>query len=252
MERSITEVARLTGVTSRALRHYDRIGLLEPSRVAPNGYRYYDEAALVRLQRVLLLRELGVGLAAMVTMLDSEPDAVAALRDHLGRLEAERVRLARRITSVRTTVETLEKKGRLMAETMFDGFDHRQYEAEVEERWGPEAAARGNAWWTSMTSAERTAWTEQLGELNAAWADAAARGVDPAGPEGQELAGRHTEWLTGIPGTPGAGTRPDPAYLTELGELYVDDERFAANYDGWRGAEFVRDALAAYAAALPA
>ncbi len=59
---SIQEIARLAGTTSRTLRHYDDIGLLPPSRIAANGYRHYDAAALVRLQRILLLRELGLGL----------------------------------------------------------------------------------------------------------------------------------------------------------------------------------------------
>ncbi|HSU47497.1 MAG TPA: MerR family transcriptional regulator, partial [Arthrobacter sp.] len=59
---SIQDVARLAGTTSRTLRHYDDIGLLKPSRVGSNGYRYYDGAALLQLQRILLLRELGLGL----------------------------------------------------------------------------------------------------------------------------------------------------------------------------------------------
>ena len=54
MELSIQEVARATGTTSRTLRHYDGIGLLTPSRIGHNGYRYYDDAGLVRLHRILL------------------------------------------------------------------------------------------------------------------------------------------------------------------------------------------------------
>ena len=49
MEASIQEVARLAGTTSRTLRHYGDIGLLAPSRVGANGYRWYDDDALVRL-----------------------------------------------------------------------------------------------------------------------------------------------------------------------------------------------------------
>lgn len=66
MDWSIQEIARLAGTTSRALRLYDHIGLLPPSRIARNGYRHYDQAALVRLQRILLLRELGLGLPRTV------------------------------------------------------------------------------------------------------------------------------------------------------------------------------------------
>ena len=58
MEWTIQEVARKAGTTSRTLRHYDQIGLLSPSHIGHNGYRYYDATAVVRLQRILLLREL--------------------------------------------------------------------------------------------------------------------------------------------------------------------------------------------------
>src|SRR5690606_10221901 len=65
MTHSIQEVARLTGVTSRTLRHYDDIGLVRPSATGAGGIRHYDADALVRLQRVLLLRDLGLGLPAI-------------------------------------------------------------------------------------------------------------------------------------------------------------------------------------------
>ena len=57
-ELSIREVARVTGTTSRTLRHYESIGVLPSSRVGPGGLRYYDDEALVRLQRILVLRGL--------------------------------------------------------------------------------------------------------------------------------------------------------------------------------------------------
>ena len=55
MEYSIQELSRLSGVTTRALRWYDHIGLLKPSRVAESGYRYYGPAEVDRLQDILYL-----------------------------------------------------------------------------------------------------------------------------------------------------------------------------------------------------
>ena len=49
---TVKEVSRIAGVTPRTLRYYDKIGLLKPSRIADNGYRYYDDRALQRLQLV--------------------------------------------------------------------------------------------------------------------------------------------------------------------------------------------------------
>ncbi|MBX9245721.1 MerR family transcriptional regulator [Actinotalea ferrariae] len=247
-EWSIQEVARLTGVTSRTLRHYDAVGLLPPSRVGDNGYRWYDALTLVRLQRVLVLRGLGLPLPAIARALDDEQDTLAALRDHLSRLRTEQERLTRRAASVERTITTLEEGGRLMAEDMFDGFDHTQYKEEVTERWGEDAYASGDRWWRGMSPAEQQVWQERAARLATDWAEAAARGVEPASDEAQALAQRHADWLSGIPGTPGHGTgRPAKEYLVGLGEMYVADERFAKTYGGTEGATFVRDALRVYA-----
>jgi DNA-binding transcriptional MerR regulator len=72
---SIAEVARMSGVTSRTLRHYDQIGLLPPTWIASNGYRHYEEDDLLRLQQILLLRELGLGLAEIASVLDHQAAA---------------------------------------------------------------------------------------------------------------------------------------------------------------------------------
>lgn len=88
MEYSIQALARLAGVTTRTLRWYDQIGLLKPSRVADNGYRYYGPAEVDRLQDILYYRALGVALAQIRTCLD-EPsfDRLAVLRSHLTALQ---------------------------------------------------------------------------------------------------------------------------------------------------------------------
>jgi DNA-binding transcriptional MerR regulator len=248
MDWSINEVARLAGTTSRTLRHYGALGLVQPSRIGSNGYRYYDETALVRLQRVLLLRELGLGLPAIGDVLAGEQREPAALEHHLEWLQAERDRIGRQIASVRSTIETLEGGGQLMAENMFDGFDHTQYKAEVEERWGTDAYAKSDAWWRSMSAADKAAWQQRVTELMADWVAAAASGIAPGSAEAHALAQRQYEWLGSVPGTPGSGANgPTKEYFIGLGEMYVADERFAANYGGASGAAFVRDAMRAYA-----
>ncbi|MEE1621416.1 MerR family transcriptional regulator [Zafaria sp. Z1313] len=249
MEWSIHQVAGIAGTTSRTLRHYGDEGLLEPSRLGANGYRYYGRDELVRLQRILLLRGLGLGLPAIREVLD-RPDAVEdALEEHAARLRSERDRLARMIASVEKTITAVRHGGDIMAEDMFDGFDHTAHRAEVEERWGREAYARGDAWWRGLDAGERAQWKARVSRLSADWAAAAAAGIAPDSPEAQELARRHVDWLRGVPGTP-AGTADGDlkGYLAGLGQMYVADERFAANYGGLDGARFVRDALAHYAA----
>jgi DNA-binding transcriptional MerR regulator len=105
---SIAEVARMSGVTSRTLRHYDEIGLLPPAWVAGNGYRHYEEDDLLRLQQILVLRELGLGLAEIAEVLDRQTDQVEALRAHYERLLAERDRLTTLAHTVARTIAELQ------------------------------------------------------------------------------------------------------------------------------------------------
>lgn len=247
-EWSIQQIARRAGTTSRTLRHYGQVGLLRPSSIGANGYRRYDAAALVRLQRILLLRELGLSLAQIGEILARPAAEEDALEAHLEWLRAEQDRLARQIAAVESTVTALRKGEEPMAEKMFDGFEHTQYQAEVTDRWGTQAYADSDRWWRGMDAAARKGFAAQVAELNAAWQDAAASGAEPEGEQGQALAARHVAWLRGIPGTPAAAPGGDIAgYVRGLGEMYVADPRFAANYGGAAGAAFVRDALAAYA-----
>ncbi|WP_322410714.1 MerR family transcriptional regulator [Microbacterium invictum] len=251
MEWSIQEIARAAGTTSRTLRPYDDIGLLPPSRVGTNGYRYYDRPALVRLQRILLLRDLGLGLAQIGEVLDRETNEQDALEGHLAWLREEQHRLTRQIASVQATIHALRGGEELMAENMFDGFDHTRYREEVEQRWGADAYAQSDSWWRGMSPDEKAAWQDRTAALARAWADAAERGIAPDGEEAQALAERHAQWLRGVPGTPGGTPAEFGGYLRGLADMYVADPRFAANYatrdGGSAGAEFVRDALLHYA-----
>lgn len=244
MDWPIQHIARLAGTTSRTLRHYDDVGLLRPTRVGGNGYRYYDRSALVRLQRILLLRELGLGLPQIRGLLDRETSEAEALETHLAWLQEEQSRLARQIASVQATIHALRGGEELMAENMFDGFDHTRYREEVEQRWGSDAYARSDRWWRGMSDTERSEWMLRAADLGRDWIAAAERGIDPEGDEAQALAARHVAWLRGIPGTPGQGSPDEFAqYVRGLADMYVDDPRFAANYGGTAGAEFVRAAL---------
>ncbi len=130
---SITEVARMSKVTSRTLRHYDQIGLLTPAYVGSNGYRWYGQQQLLRLQRVLLLRELGLGLAAIAAVLAGEQDQVEALRLHEHELRAACTRLNRLADTVSRTIRQLRAGEQMSVDEMFDGFADRQarYEAEL-------------------------------------------------------------------------------------------------------------------------
>ena len=242
VEYGIAEVARLAGTTSRTLRHYGDVGLLEPSRIGANGYRYYDTAALTRLQRILMLRQLGLGVPAIAEVLDAT-DATSALRAHLQWLRAESERLDRQIASVERTITSIERQVPIMASDMFDGFDHTQYKEEVEQRWGAQAYAGSDRWWRGLGPEGQQAFADEHAAIAATWADLRAAGAPAEGEEAQAMARRHHAWIAA-----GWGNRPPNAdQLAGLADMYVADERFAANYGGPDGASYVRDALTHFA-----
>ena len=249
MEASIQEVARLAGTTSRTLRHYDAIGLLPPTRIGHQGYRYYDAAALVRLQRILLLRDLGLGLEQIRQVLDAQTDEVGALRTHLAWLEAETDRLAPAPGHGRA--DHHRTRGREQSSwrtTCWTGSTTRSTRTRSPSAGAPTPTPLGDAWWRGMTEAERS-------DVEAAPGGPCGRldrgrrcgGADPA-------SARPRRWprvtSAGSPTSLGPRSRtagqPSPTSLG-LGDMYVADPRFAKNYGGVDGAAFVRDALRLWA-----
>ncbi len=244
---SIQQIARLAGTTKRTLRHYAEVGLVTPSRVGDNGYRYYDADRLVRLQQVLLLRQLGLGIPAILEVLAGQRDDIAALRSHLEWLAHEQKRLGRQMASVERTITGLERGEKPMAEKMFDGFDHTRYKDEVEKLWGEESYSTSDAWYATLSQNEKDDFMIAAAELGAEWAAIAGSDAASDSAEAQELARRHYDWLGGIPGTP---RTPDGTltkeYFTWMGSTYVADETLAATFGGPHGAAFARDAMGVF------
>lgn len=246
MEWSIHDVAALTGITSRTLRHYADIGLLRPTRIGAGGYRNYDTSSLVRLQRILLLRELGLRLPTIAEVLDGTVDDVQALTEHVRLLEQERARIDSQIRSVQATIHSLRKGKQIMAETMFDGFDYTHYRDEVAERWGKETSEKAEMWWHELGHDGQRGFLAQHHALQDAYDAALSAGAAPTSERVQQIAAQHYEWIV----RSWQGKRPDADALTGLTTMYVNDPRFARNYTRAdpAGAEYVRDALLAYAA----
>jgi len=196
MERTVSEVARLAGVSVRTLRHYDAIGLLPPGHVAPNGYRYYGRAELLRLQRILLLRELDVPLQAIGRILAEQDDEITALRNHREQLVQERRRLDAVIGSVDRTLESLSGDDSVGDDEFFAGLSagRSRLQLDLTERFGPEVGA-------SFEAAVRATdgWTredyERMGDegrrLLLRLSAARTRGVEPDAPEALELMELH-------------------------------------------------------------
>lgn len=236
--RTVKEVSRLTGVSVRTLHHYHAIGLLEPSRITPAGYRLYDDRALGRLQMILLFRELEFPLAQIKDILDSPGfDQKLALSQQIRLLELRRDRLGQIIDLAR---ELLENGGTKMDFTAFDDSELQAYAKEAKEKWGGTEAYRefqekareqGDF---SQASQILMACFEKLGRL---------KHLDPDGPEAQAWVEELRETISGD------FYRCTPEILQGLGQMYTGDDRFRANIDKAGGdgtAEFASRAIAAY------
>lgn len=242
MEWSIQRIAKLAGVSSRTLRHYDAAGILAPARTDASGMRWYDERSLARLQRILLLRGLGVGIATIADSLDRASDE-EALAAHLVDLEREATRIQHQIRAVEQTLRARERGTAMTAEEALDGFDQGRYEQEVTERWGADAWQRGQDWWSGMSADDQRAFQQEHRDIAAGYAAAQAAGEPADAASVQALVERHHRWV-------GRGWQREPELdaFAALGDMYVADERFAANYGGTDGATFVRDAIRAFVA----
>jgi DNA-binding transcriptional MerR regulator len=244
---SIAEVAKLSGLTSRTLRHYDEIGLLPPAFVAANGYRHYEQEDLLRLQQIRLLRELGVSLPEIARILGEQTDRVEALRAHHARLLAERERLTRLAATVARTIGELERDtagGTVKInrpENLFEGFDDTQYADEARQRW-PEQYEQSKQYSDTLTDGDRARMGREMTAAMVRMAEHMAAGTpvtDEAVQEEvhQQYVGICRFWT------------PDARAFACLGQMYVDDARFTANYDAIAVglAAYYRDAMAAYA-----
>jgi DNA-binding transcriptional MerR regulator len=242
---TVGELSRWTGITVRALHHYDEIGLVRPSQRSAAGYRLYDDRDVLRLQQVLVLREVGVPLEDIAAALDTSADRDAVLRKHRRALVDKRARLDAMLAAVDAALEALER-GKTMqpvdVKRMFEGFRHEDHADEARERWGGTEVYKESARRTQQYGAED--WEAIRAESEAIYARLAQlmqQGMAANDPAVQAAVADHRAHLE-------RWFYPCSRQMHHgLGELYVGDPRFAANLDkvapGF--ARYLRDAIAA-------
>ena len=235
---TVTEVSRMTGISVRALHHYDTIGLLKPAQVTESGYRLYDDACLRRLGSILLMRELMFPLKDIKRILDGGSDGHAMLADHIRLLEMQRDRLNAIIASAR---ELYEQGADTMDLTAFNYSEIDSYKEEAEARWGSTDAYKQ---YKKRENAKGSAAMQAAGEgLMTVIAEIAALRPLPAdSPEAAEKVRALQAYITEN------FYECTDAILAGLGQMYTADERFRKNIDksaGEGAAEYVSAAIAA-------
>jgi DNA-binding transcriptional MerR regulator len=244
----ISEVARIAGVSSRTLRHYDEVGLLQPAATRADGRRMYGREELLRLQRILLMRRLGLGLERIREVLDDDADEVAALGEHLAALEQERGRIDDVIATVRRTLDHLTKGTIMSTEDVFaglPGYDsdrQSEYEQEARERWGDDAVNASKQRTASLSQEEAGEVMASHEQIARDLASLHSQGIDAGNERTQDVVARHHAWVSTF-------WVPDAESYRGLGQMYVEDDRFRMNYDvhGPGTAGYLRDAIDIYA-----
>jgi DNA-binding transcriptional MerR regulator len=243
MDYTVKQLGQLAGITARTLHYYDEIGLLKSERVAPNGYRYYGEASVLRLQQILFYRELDIPLEKISQLLNGDNfEAEEALRNHRKALEQRIERLKRLIETIEETILHLQGVKHMDDKNLFNAFsdeEQEEYAKEAERLYDPEIVRASQKKWKSYSDDDK----KRIGEEgNAAYAAlAAAIPHGPGSPEAQagvELWRKHMDYFW----------TPNPEQLVGLTELYLQDARFKANFDkiDARLADFMHEAVKIY------
>lgn len=231
---TVSELAKLSGVSVRTLHHYDEIGLLKPATVGANGYRYYGHKEMLRLQQILFHRELGFSLEEIRLALDAPGfDLKAALRTHRARLMAEARRYRALVKTLDQTLAALEGETEMEDKAIYRGFPAEKqaaYEVWLEDRFGPEARTEieaSKARMAGLSQAQFDAFVAEAEAIEAAMAKAMADGLPPDSAATATIIRRHHAWIA-------RSWRRDPdrqAYLV-LAAMYGDHPDFRARYEG--------------------
>ena len=235
--KTVKEVSRVTGVSVRTLHHYDAIGLLNPTRVTEAGYRLYDDAALGRLQNILLFRELEFPLKEIREILDSPGfDPMDALQQQITLLEMRRQQLDKLISHARQ----LQQEG--LMNMNFKPFDKSQidaYAAQAKEKWGKTEAYRE---FEKKTADKSPAQMQSAGDaLMDIFAEfGAIRHASPASAEAQALVSKLQTFISEH------YYNCTKEILRSLGLMYIAGDSMTENIERTGGAgtaEFVHRAI---------
>lgn len=239
---TVKQLASLAGVSIRTLHYYDEIGLLKPDSIAENGYRHYGEQAVLQLQQILFYRELDLSLEAIRDLVTRpEFDVVRALQAHRASLQERSKKLDQLINTIDKTIEHLEGKRVMKESEYFEGWTEEkqpEFEKEIRQKYG-EHAMDGVIDWNSYTKDQKAAIIAEGQANTQAMADLMGQPVNS--PEIQAVVARWHQHMKYF-------YDPSIERMRGLGQMYVDDTRFEANYEKVRPglALFMKQAIDVY------
>jgi len=242
---TVKQLSKVAGVTPRTLHHYDNIGLLKPSRVGENGYRYYGEEALLKLQQILFYRELDFPLDEIKKIMGRRDfDMLGALQSHRDALQKQAARLNHLLATVDNTIQHIKGEKIMSQKGLFEGFsevEQEKYALEAEQLYDPETVRESNRKWKGYSAAKKEAIMAEGRQIYLDLVAAMPKGASSA--EAQAVVEhwrKHMDYFW----------TPDLEQLLGLANGYNNDPRFKANFDRLAPqlAEFFREAVNVYVA----
>ncbi|CAM2794260.1 MerR family transcriptional regulator [Saccharomonospora xinjiangensis] len=230
---TVGQVSARLGVTIRALHHWDEIGLARPSLRTTGGYRLYTATDLERLHRIVVYREIGLGLDRIKAIVDDPAtDVPSALRTQRAQV-AERISRLQQLSAELDRMIDAHDRGLLLTEeqqaAIFGPEWNPDWPFEARSRYGDTAQWQQYAERCAFRSAEEwQAVADTIADFDRALADAMGAGVTPGSPEANRLVERHR-------GVFSSSYFPLTRRMQVcLGRRYESDAQFAAHYDGIR------------------
>lgn len=249
---TVRQLAKLAGVSVRALHHYDAIGLLKPASVGENGYRYYGREELLRLQQILTWRELDLPLEAIGAMIDrAGEDRITVLEAQRAALAAKAARYGRLLATLDATLADLRGEKPMDDNELYQGYDpakQAEYEVWLVGRYGPGMAQQiSDAW---VKGAKQVNTPEAAARLNAEFAavdqaigDAMNTGAATDAGIVQAAVARHYQIVSRF-------WAPTAQGYAGLADLYLENPDFRKRYEAVSPGltEFLAAAMKVYAA----
>jgi DNA-binding transcriptional MerR regulator len=250
MSYTVQQLATLSGVTVRTLHYYDEVGILNPAGVKKNGYRYYEEPQLLRLQQILFFRELDFPLDDIKRILASPSfDMKEALFDQRRAIEIKKKRLSHLVQTIDKTIKKINKEIIMEDEELYGNFSKEEaqaYAKEARERWGNTPAYKQSKERVKKMGKEGMKKVlEESGKLTVEIAECMKSGEPATGERALALIARHYDGLR-------AFYEPNSEMYRGLAEMYVADERFKQNYEKVAEglAEYMKESMFAFAKEL--
>ncbi len=249
MTYTVKELAELSGVSVRTLHFYDEISLLKPAYHGRNGYRYYEEAELLRLQQILFFRELGFELKKIQKILSqSDFNQIMALSAQRNSLKKEGERIQSLVKTIDKTIDHLKGVKKMSNQEMYQGFsnekqaEYEEYLIDLSGNEGKECIAEGKRNTQDWKKSNYESLKREFDSVSKQLVDALKEEVKADSSEVQAIIARHYQVVKRV-------YNPTKAVYIGLGQLYIKHSDFREYFTPFDSGlpEFLAEAMKVYA-----